>query len=71
MSSALHSTSHYISDMLEAIATIRRYSQRKTSATDAAEEELVDDAIERKFIELGEAANHLPSTLTDQFSTIP
>jgi uncharacterized protein with HEPN domain len=66
-----HSVSQYIDDMLSSVQSIKKYYARQTEATDISDDELIADAIERQFIELGEAAHHLPSTLTDQFPHIP
>jgi uncharacterized protein with HEPN domain len=70
MTKPTRSTASYIDDMLTSIKRIRDYSAQKDSTESAVEHQMIDDAIERQFIELGEAAHHLPTILTDQFPDI-
>ena len=53
-----------ISDILEAIDRCRRYSAALDD-DDADLIEMAEDAIERNLQIIGEAANHLPSKITD------
>jgi uncharacterized protein with HEPN domain len=53
----------YLDDILESIVWIERYTKRMT-AHKFIDAQLEQDAIVRRLIIIGEAANHLPKSIT-------
>jgi uncharacterized protein with HEPN domain len=59
-----------IQDILEAIAEIRRYISSVDFETFENDEEVMD-AVVHNLTVIGEAANHIPSEITDRHPEIP
>lgn len=59
-----------ISDILEAIGRCQRYV-RALDGDDPDLVEMAEDAIERNLQVIGEAANHLPSEMTEAHPEVP
>lgn len=58
-----------IADILEAIERCQSYLGALSSGSDVAQ--MAEDAIERNLQIIGEAANHLPRSITDVFPRVP
>lgn len=64
------STSQRVADILVAIERCQRYAASLQS-DDPALAEMAEDAVERNLQIIGEAANHLPASVTDANPDIP